>query len=263
MYEHVGFVGGDGQGIARRRVARDHDLAALAIGAHHLVGRHAPDRFAALQTAEVGPRADAELLGDLGVQVAGTSVLDQHVPVGGGPFVVDRDRGDPVPLALNCLSGAQLDEGELERQAAERRLHARDQLAEAGRAVDGEGLGALTQRQGLEHAGEAEPVVGVEVREVDGVEIEQPDRAQELALRAFAAVEQQLLAASAHEQRGQAAARARRRAGRAGEEDREVHQGYGTGAAGRQAAARLTGAGLGPLPGKLVPTASARRPQRP
>jgi len=68
-------------------------------------------------------------------------------------------------------------------------------------------------------------LIGVVVRDEDSVEIDQTDRAQQLSLRAFAAVEQQLLAAAADDQCRQAAARARHRAAGAGKEDREVHQG--------------------------------------
>ncbi len=52
---------------------------------------------------------------------------------------------------------------------------------------------------------------------------QQPDRAHELALRPFAAVEQQAVAAAAHEHRRQPAASARHRAAGAGEEQRQVH----------------------------------------
>ena len=67
-------------------------------------------------------------------------------------------------------------------------------------------------------------MVGVEVRDEDRVEIAQADRPQQLALRTFAAVEQQALAAAPQEQRRQPAARGRCRAGGADEQDVEIHQ---------------------------------------
>ncbi len=101
---------------------------------------------------------------------------------------------------------------------------------------------ALAQGEGLQHARQPQPVVGVEVRDEDAVEIRQPDRAQQLALRAFPAVEQQAIAAAADEHRRQAAARARHRAGGTGEEQGEVHAGYGSGGAPTLAVRRvLTG----------------------
>ena len=60
--------------------------------------------------------------------------------------------------------------------------------------------------------------------EEDRVELGQADRAQQLALRALAAVEQQPSPAGAQQERRQPAARGGHRAGRAGEEQREVHR---------------------------------------
>ncbi len=47
--------------LARGGVARDHHAAAAARLAEHLVGRHVPDRLAALQAPEVRPLLHAEL----------------------------------------------------------------------------------------------------------------------------------------------------------------------------------------------------------
>ncbi len=46
------------------RVAGDHELAPLARGAHHLLGRHTVDGLPALQAPEVRPGRHAELLGE-------------------------------------------------------------------------------------------------------------------------------------------------------------------------------------------------------
>ena len=61
------------------------------------------------------------------------------------------------------------------------------------------------------------------VREEDRADVGQPDGAQQLALRALAAVEEQAVAAAADERRRQPASRRGHRAGGAGEEDGEVH----------------------------------------
>ena len=59
---------------------------------------------------------------------------------------------------------------------------------------------AAPQGEGLEHSREPEHVVGMEVGHEDLLELEQPDRGpKELALRAFRAVEQELVAAAADE----------------------------------------------------------------
>ena len=60
--------------------------------------------------------------------------------------------------------------------------------------------------------------------EEDGVELRQADRPQQLLLRPLAAVEQHPVAAGAQQHRGQAPAGGGHRAGRAGEEEREVHR---------------------------------------
>ncbi len=69
------------------------------------------------------------------------------------------------------------------------------------RAVDRQRPLAPAQVERLQQPRQPEPVVGVEVGEEHLVEVGQPDRADELALGALAAVEQDPLAAAAHEQR--------------------------------------------------------------
>ena len=64
----------------------------------------------------------------------------------------------------------------------------------------------------------------MEVGDEDLLEVDEPDRrAQQLALRALAAVEEQPVAAAAHEQRRRAAPGGRRARGRAEEHDVEIH----------------------------------------
>ena len=92
------------------------------------------------------------------------------------------------------------------------------------RPVEHERQLAPAQRERLQHPGHAEEVVGVEVREEDLLQVDEADvRAEELALRPLAAVEQQPLAAAADERGGGSAARGRHRAGRAEEDDVEIH----------------------------------------
>ena len=71
--------------------------------------------------------------------------------------------------------------------------------------------------------GRPEEVVGVEVGQEDVLDVRQPDRAQQLALRALAAVDQHAVAAAPHQQAGRRALDGRHRAGRAEEQDGEVH----------------------------------------
>ncbi len=68
--------------------------------------------------------------------------------------------------------------------------------------------------------GRPEPVIGVQVRDEDLIQVGETDRAQQLALSSLTAVHEDAIAAPAHEQRGQAAALCGQRATRAREENR-------------------------------------------
>ena len=82
------------------------------------------------------------------------------------------------------------------------------------------GAVAFAQRERLQHPGQAEPVVGVVVRDEYLLDVGQADRTQQLALRAFAAVEKQAVAAALHDARRQPSVTARNRSAGAREEDR-------------------------------------------
>src|SRR4051794_30166945 len=97
-------------------------------------------------------------------------------------------------------------------------------------------------------------MVGVQMRDEDVRELGQADRADELALRALAAVEEDPVAAAAHEQRGEPAARRRGGAGGSGEEDGQVH---------RCAPERSVGALLAVVCALLVLCAPAQAAPRP
>ena len=80
MDEHVGLVGGDRQRLARRRVAGEHDLAALALAAPMTCsGRTPPTVSPALETPEVRPGLDAEALRAASGRDGPGAVLDEHV----------------------------------------------------------------------------------------------------------------------------------------------------------------------------------------
>jgi len=56
---------------------------------------------------------------------------------------------------------------------------------------------AVAQLEGLQHARQSEPVVGVHVREEDVGEVREADGSDELALRPLAAVDEDPLGAAA------------------------------------------------------------------
>ena len=138
--------------------------------------------------------------------------------------MVDRDGDDLVAVAAHRLAGLELGDPQRVAQAAEGEAQGAEQLAQAARAVDRQRAVAVAQVERLQQARQPEPVVQVEVRDEDVVEVGQADGAHELALRALAAVEQDAIPAAAHQHGGQTAPRGGHRAGRAGEEDGEIHR---------------------------------------
>ncbi len=123
--------------------------------------------------------------------------------------VVDLERRNPVAVALELVVRLELDEADREGEPADHRPQLLEQAPQPARPVHGELALALAQGERLEHPGQAEHVVGVEVRDQDLLELDQADRAHQLALGALAAVHEQSVAAAPHERGGQAAARAR------------------------------------------------------
>ena len=112
-----------------------------------------------------------------------------------------------------------------EAEPADDRREHREQVAEPRRPVELEPLLAPAQVVGLEQPRQAEHVIGVVVAEEHDVEIDEPDlRAQQLALRALAAIEQDAIAAAPDQRRGGRAAGRRRRARGAQEDDVQVHR---------------------------------------
>ena len=169
-----------------------------------------------------GPSRTPSARAVVDVEAARPLVLDEGVAVG-VDAVLDRERRDQERAEADL--GVRLEVGELERVAGapDDGPQPGEQPLEAGRPVDGQRPLARAQVERLDHPRQPEPVVEVEVGDEDGAEVGQADRAQELLLRALAAVEEDPLAAGAQQQRGKPAPRGGHRAGRAGEEQRDVH----------------------------------------
>ena len=96
--------------------------------------------------------------------------------------------------------------------------------------MDGERDIPPPERERLQHPGKAEVVVGVEVREEDVGQVDEPDvGSQQLPLGSLTTVDEQPLTTASDERRGRTAGGSRRRAGRAEEHDVEIHPGsYGS-----------------------------------
>ena len=157
------------------------------------------------------------------VERARPLVLEQHVAVRLAA-VRDRHGGDPVAVPLEHLARLELaDVAARTRRDRATRAIEREQLGQAPGTVDRQRRLAAAQVERFQQPREAEPVVRVEVRDEHLVDVDQPDRPEQLALRALAAVDQDPLAAPADQDRRQAAASGRHRAAGAREEDREIH----------------------------------------
>ena len=116
VHQQLGLVGGHPGHLARRGVPGDHDLAAPAGLAHHLLGanlavgpRHG---LAGLKPAEVGPGLDPQARRQLGVEAPRPLVLDQRVAVGAN-LMLDLEAADLVALMTNRLALVELDQLDL------------------------------------------------------------------------------------------------------------------------------------------------------
>ena len=219
-------LGGRGRLGTRRRVPRQDDAAAAPRLAHHVGRTHralAPlDLLAALQGPERRPRIDAEPPRGLGIEAARPILLDERVAE--RPYAVaDREGADLVAIVHHGLVVVELDQLERIARPADDPLDRLEELDEAARAVDAKRPLAILEVVGLEQAGDPEVMIGMKVGQVDAVELDEPDRAMHLPLRALAAVEQQPLPAAAHEDGCRGPARGRHRAPGPEEDDRKVH----------------------------------------
>ena len=225
MDEQVGLVGRDPDRVGGRGVAGDDDLAPGAGRAHDLLGDDAVDGLAALQAAEVGARGHAQALRPDRVERARALVLDQRVAEGPRGAVLDAEGSDDVAVAAHRLAGLELDQLHVVGQLADDRAQHAHEVAQAGRPVDGQRAVAVAQGEGLEQAGDAQPVVQMEVREEQRVEVGEAHRGNELALRALPAVEQDALSPTPNEQRRHPAPTRRHGPRRTGEKHLQIHTG--------------------------------------
>src|SRR6185295_3539127 len=130
-----------------------------------------------------------------------------------------RKRLDPIVLPVEAVPRLELLQRELVAETAEDAPKNAEELLEARRPVDGQGHLAPSEGKGLQHPGQAQVVICVVMRQEDLGELDEPDRgAQELALRALAAVEEDSLTSTAQQRAGEPAFRGRDGA-RGSEED--------------------------------------------
>ena len=100
----------------------------------------------------------------------------------------DRKRGDAISISRDLLPRLELGELEFEVDAADGAHHDCHELPEPSGAVNMERFLPRAQVEGLEQAGQTEPMVGVIVGEEEIREVGQADRGDELPLGPLAAV---------------------------------------------------------------------------
>ena len=214
----------------RRRsgVAGEHDLPPRSRRAEHL---HRDDlrpvreghRLAPLEETPLTSVGDPECVRGVHVEAPGTLALHERIP-DRGHAVVDGERLQPVPVALECVARLKLDGFECIRQPPEDPAERGEEVAQPARAVDGDRQLAPSERERLEHPWQAEIVIGVVVGEEDLAQLDEADvAAQELPLRSLRAIEQEPLATPTDQGGREGPLRGWRRAGRPDEDDVEVH----------------------------------------
>ncbi len=227
VHEQLRLVRRYAHDLAWRRVARDDDLSAAPGLPHHLLGAdlavRAAHGLAGLEPAEIGARRHPKTLGDPWVEAPRPLVLDQRVAVG-AHSMVHPEAAHLVPVVAERLPVVELDELDVVGEPADDPAEGLEQLPQARWADDPQRAFAALEVIGLQQARHPEIVIGVVVRDVDLVHRHEPGRALHLALRAFAAIEEQPLAAHPRQQAGRGTARGGHRAARAEEDHREVHR---------------------------------------
>ena len=227
MDEYVRFVRCFEHVPRRTRVPGQHELAPRPGSTQHLRGPNLAagqiDRLAVLETAEERALRNAQRTRRLDVEAARAQAFGKRVAVRGHP-VLDVEGDDAIVATLDGVAGTQLDELDGVREPPEDAPEDGEQVDEPGRAVHRQGNFPPAQGERLQHPGQAEVVVSVVVGQEHVGQLDKPDRrAQELTLRALAAVEEDAVAPAADERARKAAARGGTGSGRAEKHNVEVH----------------------------------------
>ena len=178
------------------------------------------DPLAVLEALERRARRNPQARCFLGVEAPRALVLDQRVAVGAHP-VLDLERTHLVAVVAHGLARAELDQLDLVADPAEDPPQRLEQLDQPRRPDHPQRALAIVEVVGLQQPRDAQVMVGVQVGDVDLVDLHEPGRALHLALRALAAVEQQPVAADPREQARGRPPRGRHRP--PGSEEDEVH----------------------------------------
>jgi hypothetical protein len=212
----------------RRGVARDDDLPAGTRWPEHLLGRDTPavgevDRLTVLEAAVERALGNPQRHRRFDVEAAGARRLHERIAVR-HDAVSNLEDDEAVVAAVHDVPRSQLNELEGVRELAEHTAEGAEELAEAGRAIHRQRKLPPAERERLQHPGQAQVVVGVEVSHEDLRKLDEADaRTEELPLGPLAAVDEHAIAASADEHARETSAGSRNRAGSAEEDEVEIH----------------------------------------
>ena len=189
------------------RVTGQDDFSSWSRRAEHLLRVDCPsvgerNRLATLEHSEQRSRRDPERRRSLDVELAGPRVFNQRV-ADRGLTVVNLEDADPVPVAVEDVTGPQLDQRVRIRELPEDALQRTKEVDEPRRPVDCEGNLATAKGERLHHPWQAEVMIGVIVRQEHLGQLDEADRRpKQLPLRALTAVEEEALAPAPEEQAG-------------------------------------------------------------
>jgi hypothetical protein len=137
--------------------------------------------------------------------------------------VLDREGAHHEAVMLDRLPRPELDKLDLVAKPAEDPAQRLEQLMQPGRADDPQRRLTLHQVIGLEQAGKPEVMIGVEMGDVDVVDLDEPGGVDHLPLGALPRVDQDPAAAGADQHAGGGPPRRGHGATGAEKDDREVH----------------------------------------
>ena len=183
------------------------------------------DRLTPLKCAAERAARHAERVGSGDVEPSRPLVLPQRVADRRRP-VSDGEGLDAVVLEGDRLVRAELDDLERVRDPPDDHAQCAEQRARSARPEHGDRDLAPAQPERLQHAREPEHVIGVEMRQEDVLEVDEPDVGSEkLPLRPFAAVDEKAIPAAPDERRRRPTRGSRRGGGRSEEDEVEIHGG--------------------------------------
>ena len=144
-----------------------------------------------MEATEEGSIGNSELAGEIDVEASET-VLFYQGPAHRGRPVLDLEGVDPVLVCTESFPGAALDQLYAEgNPLAPQRDHVLERSRRPRRSVQRDGIRATLQRHGPEQAGDAEHMVGVQMRDEHEPNVEARRVAHHLALRALSAIEEE------------------------------------------------------------------------